>query len=223
MWKSLWRWIRRKPLNPPRRVWERQWSRSENARWNLEGASGYYIQTFEQGLVKPGDACLDLGCGLGHSAAWLAEKGLQVLGVDYAQAAINQARALHPETHSLGFRQLDVTVPCPELGQFDAIFDRGCLHVLSDRAGYYRNLNTWLKPGGLFVLLHHFNNYSAEKLRREVVEGLSPECTVIEETPIDMIENSQSEAIPGLLLVVRKSVPSSERAGGTRTSAENKN
>jgi 2-polyprenyl-3-methyl-5-hydroxy-6-metoxy-1,4-benzoquinol methylase len=177
-------------------------------KFSLEGVSRNYIEAMETGVLKPGDRCLDLGCGLGHSAAWLAENGLQVLGVDFAQAAIDRARALHPTTLPLEFRQLDVTEPDDQLGPFDAILDRGCLHGIRLRQGYYRNLNLWLKPGGTFLLQHHLQKYTVDQLRQEVLHSPGWSCTLVTEKPIEMIENSNSKSVPGVFLVVQKSAAS---------------
>ncbi len=42
--------------------------------------------------LKPGRG-LDLGCGAGGNALWLAEQGWEVVGVDWAESAIKKARA----------------------------------------------------------------------------------------------------------------------------------
>jgi 2-polyprenyl-3-methyl-5-hydroxy-6-metoxy-1,4-benzoquinol methylase len=53
----------------------------------------------------PTGTVLDVGCGSGDHAIALAQRGLPVLGVDFVEAAIEQARAkaasLLPETRRL--------------------------------------------------------------------------------------------------------------------------
>lgn len=55
--------------------------------------------TEAQGLV------CDLGCGPGQVAAYLHERGCEVVGVDLSDAMVEQARLLHPE---LRFLQADM-------------------------------------------------------------------------------------------------------------------
>ncbi len=47
----------------------------------------------EIGALTPGRA-LDLACGEGRNAVWLAEQGWQVTGVDFADVALEKARLL---------------------------------------------------------------------------------------------------------------------------------
>ena len=68
--------------------------------WNRE-----YAEQDEPGAVRPDELlvrevdglepghALDLGCGTGANAIWLAERGWRVTGVDWADAAIIIARA----------------------------------------------------------------------------------------------------------------------------------
>jgi SAM-dependent methyltransferase len=45
--------------------------------------------------VPPGGRCLDVGCGDGQTAGpWLIERGCEYVGVDVAETAVRQARAL---------------------------------------------------------------------------------------------------------------------------------
>jgi SAM-dependent methyltransferase len=47
----------------------------------------------EVGALQPGRA-LDLGCGEGRNAVWLAERGWQVTGVDFSEVALSKAERL---------------------------------------------------------------------------------------------------------------------------------
>lgn len=187
--------------------WERNWSRSPRHHWELEAVSRHFVEALEAGWLKPGDRCLDVGCGLGHSAAWLASRGLRVTGVDIAESAIRSARTRHAATPGLVFRTLDVTAPCDDLGPFEAIIDRGCLHVIPPpgRPGYFANVARWLAPGGVFLVQHRAVKQPPDRVREQLRRRLLPDLEIIHDRPIDMLEAAgPGEGIPGVLVVARR-------------------
>jgi SAM-dependent methyltransferase len=99
---------------------------------------------------------LDVGCGTGEHALYLAERGHDVVGIDLAPRAIQLARA---KAHDRGL-ELDLRVGdalrLHELGRtFDTALDVGLFHTLGDddRPRYARSLHAALAPSGrAFVL-----------------------------------------------------------------------
>jgi SAM-dependent methyltransferase len=71
----------------PQRFWDEVWTRHSSARSAPDAA--LVDATRELG---PGTA-LDLGCGDGTNAIWLAENGWAVTGVDVSQVALGEAAA----------------------------------------------------------------------------------------------------------------------------------
>ena len=63
----------------------------EEIPWNNEQPPELLVELVESGQVKAGKT-LDLGCGLGNYAIWLAGKGFNVVGVDASPTAIKIAR-----------------------------------------------------------------------------------------------------------------------------------
>ena len=59
--------------------------------WNNVQPPELLVELVDSGQVKPGKA-LDLGCGLGNYAIWLAGKGFDVVGVDASPTAIKIAK-----------------------------------------------------------------------------------------------------------------------------------
>ena len=57
-------------------------------------------------LVRPGGLVADLGCGPGHLARYLADRGHSVQGYDLSEGMLREARRLHP---AIRFEQLDFT------------------------------------------------------------------------------------------------------------------
>jgi SAM-dependent methyltransferase len=59
--------------------------------WNIQEPPEQLVELVESGSVAPCRA-IDLGCGLGNYAIWLAKNGFQVTGIDLSEKAINIAR-----------------------------------------------------------------------------------------------------------------------------------
>ncbi|MEV6884212.1 class I SAM-dependent methyltransferase [Streptomyces sp. NPDC051135] len=107
--------------------------------------------------LPPGDA-LDLGCGSGGDALWLARKGWRVTAVDISGVAAERLAA-HARAHGLGDRvdavRHDLRASFPA-GRFDLV----CAHYLHtpfglDRAEVLRAAADALRPGGRLLVVDH--------------------------------------------------------------------
>jgi SAM-dependent methyltransferase len=107
------------------------------------------------GACKGRGRALDVGCGAGVFSIWLAEKGMDVTGIDLFPEAIKMAQSLVKENTKVEFVTADLFTYTPEQ-PFDLIFDSGCLHSLvgGDVASYKRMIILWLVAGGNYVLEH---------------------------------------------------------------------
>jgi 2-polyprenyl-3-methyl-5-hydroxy-6-metoxy-1,4-benzoquinol methylase len=59
--------------------------------WNIETPPAALVALVDSRIVTPCRA-IDLGCGAGNYAVWLASRGFDVTGVDSAQTAIKRAK-----------------------------------------------------------------------------------------------------------------------------------
>ena len=125
---------------------------------------------------------LDLGCGEGGDAVWLARRGWQVVAVDIAENALRRARAAAGElADRIDFQRHDLTRTFPD-GRFDLV----SAHFLHSPIGWDRN--TLLRraaeavaPGGMLLIVDHGEAPPwAERIHDhvfagpdEVVEGLA--------------------------------------------------
>ncbi|BCK57631.1 class I SAM-dependent methyltransferase [Nocardia wallacei] len=105
--------------------------------------------------LPPGQA-LDVGCGEGGDARWLAGQGWQVTAVDISRVALERARAAGvPGPGAVAWTRADLTVTPPPAAAFDLVsvqyfpFPRQA----GDRA--LRGLLDAVAPGGILLFVGH--------------------------------------------------------------------
>ena len=113
------------------------------------------------GVFRPGDRVLELGCGTGEDAVWLARQGVEVWATDSSPAMIEVARA---KAQAVG---LDYLVHCgvldmaalgPDSMPRDAAFDGalssfGAVNCLPSLRPLVQTLANWIRPGGYLALV----------------------------------------------------------------------
>ena len=112
------------------------------------------VSLVEGGRIKPCRA-IDLGCGTGANAIYLAQHGFDVTGVDYAKAAIEKARARAREAGmQVDLRVDDLTNLRLASGPFDFLLDYGVLDDLRprQREPYLRSILPLTHSGSHFLL-----------------------------------------------------------------------
>ena len=102
-------------------------------------------------------AALELGCGTGNNAFWLADRGFEVKAVDLSSLAVEAARKKASLLKiSVEFMVADVLSDALPEGPFGFAFDRGCLHSI-DTPGNRRKFAeaVWrgLADGGIWLSL----------------------------------------------------------------------
>ncbi|CAL9638304.1 hypothetical protein SUDANB15_06248 [Streptomyces sp. enrichment culture] len=107
--------------------------------------------------LPPGDA-LDLGCGNGGDALWLARREWRVTAVDISAVAVERLAAL-ARSHGLGERVTTVRHDLGEPFPFSG-FDLVCAHYLHtpfdlDRAAVLRAAAHALRAGGRLLVVDH--------------------------------------------------------------------
>ena len=104
------------------------------------------------GVISPGKA-VDLGCGNGRNAVFLAKSGFIVDGVDYSRTATEWA-AQRANEASVDVRLHSASVFDVALAtaSYDLVYDSGCFHHMPPhrRSSYIALVAAALKPGGWF-------------------------------------------------------------------------
>ena len=99
---------------------------------------------------------LDAGCGTGDNALFFARRGQPVVGIDFVEFPILEAKR---KAEELGveaeFLQMDALKLTSLDRRFDSVIDCGLFHVLSDadRGPYVAGLAHVTKPGGMVFLI----------------------------------------------------------------------
>lgn len=98
---------------------------------------------------------LDAGCGLGEHTIMLSRLGYDVRGIDYAPAAVEQARANAAANGVDARLEVADATNLPADGAYDTVLDSALFHVFGDddRARYVASLHGALGPGGYLHLL----------------------------------------------------------------------
>jgi len=127
----------------------------ESLPWELGKPRRILVDLVEKGLIKEGKV-LDICCGAGTNAVYLAEKGFQVTGIDISSKAIEYARRKAEEKNvNVKFLVENfLNLPFGE-GEFDFVFDMGCFHhvKVKERSIFIKGVYRVLKRGGLYLMV----------------------------------------------------------------------
>jgi SAM-dependent methyltransferase len=123
--------------------------------WDIGRSQPAFVELVDSGEFNQG-IVLDVGCGTGENALYLAANGFSVAGVDLSRRAIVAAKAKAGERNlkadfrpanalSLGFRN----------GYFDNAIDSGLFHTFNDkgRVAFARGIARVLTTDGRYFML----------------------------------------------------------------------
>ena len=122
--------------------------------WDVGAPQPAIVRLAESGVIT--GSVIDIGCGTGENALYLASRGHEALGLDFAPTAIERAREKAEE------RGIDVTFVVGDAlaletldRTFDNAIDCGLFHTFPDelRLEYERSLRRAIRPGGRVVIL----------------------------------------------------------------------
>ena len=138
--------------DPSRERWNRRWAGEE--RVHASTAPSRFLVAEVAGL-RPG-AALDLACGAGRNAVWLAEQGWRVTAVDFSGVALRMARSLAAERRAeVEWVEADVLAWTPPAHAYDLV----CVLYLQLPPGERRTAlaraAAAVQPGGTLLVLGH--------------------------------------------------------------------
>jgi SAM-dependent methyltransferase len=139
------------PSDPNRERWNRRYASGDR---HASPVPSQFLVAEVSGLL-PGRA-LDLACGAGRNAVWLAAQGWRVTAVDFSSAGLRLARALALARNvTVDWIEADVVTWEPAAGAFDLV----CVLYLQlpgpERRAVLRHAVEALAPGGTLLVVGH--------------------------------------------------------------------
>lgn len=147
--------------------WNHRYRTGDRAAEDLEPSPNPLLGETAANL-PPGKA-LDLACGTGRNAVWLAERGWQVTAVDGASAAIDllhqraAARAVSVETHVADLEKNEFCIE-PAAWNFIAM----CFYL---QVSLFESSKWGLKPGGIVLVIVHITAPGEEPTEHRLRPG----------------------------------------------------
>ncbi|MBM3675662.1 MAG: class I SAM-dependent methyltransferase [Actinobacteria bacterium] len=132
--------------------WDARYTASPDSMWS--GAPNGSLVTEIAGL--PVGRALDVGCGEGADAIWLAQRGWQVTAIDISSVAISRARVAAKEADvDVDWACADIleTPPAPHAFDLLTIQYPALLRTAGERP--LRALLNAVAPGGLLLIVGH--------------------------------------------------------------------
>ncbi len=128
-------------------------------RWSaVYDSDGNPLQALEEPCVHEwvadvsGRSVLDMGCGTGRHALWLAAAGARVKAVDFSEGMLAQARQ-KPGADQVEWIVHDLHTPLPfDAAAFDRVVSGLVLEHIRDLGLFFREARRVLAVGGLLVV-----------------------------------------------------------------------
>jgi SAM-dependent methyltransferase len=144
-----------------RRDWDQRYAAHELV-WGSE--PNRFVEE-EFGLLPPRGRALDLACGEGRNAIWLAKLGWVVTAVDYSAVAVDRARQLAAAQHvAIEWVEADVTTYVPAAGAFQLVLIAYLQVPEASRRAVLAHAASALGVGGILFMVGH--------ARRNLAEGV---------------------------------------------------
>lgn len=140
--------------------------------WEIGRPQSWVVELFHQDAFE-GDM-LDVGCGTGENALFLAAQGLSVTGVDFSRTAIELAQEKGAQRQSSAKFRVGNALKLSLLNRsFDTIIDSALFHVFTDkeRPLYAESLAAALKPHGVAYIVCFSEKEPGDWGPRRVTQG----------------------------------------------------
>ncbi len=129
---------------------------NEDAPWD-SGRPDKNLREIMHSIRQPVKNCLEIGCGTGDNAIFLAQRGIDVTATDIVEIALDRAREKAKKKGvSINFLLKDIMEQDIPGRPFDLVFDRGCFHHFRTdeaRSRFVKRTYSHLTPEGMWISL----------------------------------------------------------------------
>ena len=132
--------------------------------WDTKAPKENVVAWEQAGLVH--GEVLDIGCGLGDNAIYLAQQGFAVTGLDISSTALITAERRAADAGvNVRFAVADATNLDGYTDAFDTVIDSGMFHCLDDegKRSYSAAVHRAARPGATMLMALFFRRQSARR------------------------------------------------------------
>jgi methyl halide transferase len=176
--------------------WDAEYRGKQPPAWDIGRPADELQKVLKEGAIRQ-CRVVDLGCGSGTDAIFLASHGFRVTGIDISPTALGLAEEKARKAGvSVQWVLADVTLP-PSIGPFDLIYDRGCYHNVRDQNldAYLETVRRFSRPGTKLLVL---------SARRDAQSREGSSGVTEEELRFDFSSFFDVESLRGIMLESNK-------------------
>lgn len=156
--------------------WINFWKSCQKAVWDTNKVDTNLIRFYPQSAKR----VLELGCGSGTNAAWMAEQSF-VTAVDISEHAIALAKK---KSNKVGWRVLDITKDDLPNG-YDFVYDRGTFHMFlhdGEPQRIVEKVSESLIENGLWLSVIVIEKHESYYTVSDAIEAIDPYFSIVSMT-----------------------------------------
>lgn len=171
--------------------WIEYWNNNDinNLPWETYNPDQNLVSFFVSANKLKIKTAIDIGCGLGTNALWMADHDIEVTGIDISEKAINLAKNnMKDRNLQIDFRSINFLEENNLLDNYyDFVFDRGCIHGMNmnDIQKFAYEVSRIISPDGLWFSI--IGSYDGKEVhcgppRRtcsEMISSIEPHMKII--------------------------------------------
>ncbi|MFC1670377.1 class I SAM-dependent methyltransferase [Spirochaetota bacterium] len=196
---------------PDKKHWESRYEQNSTP-WDTGEPDSHLVDTVKYNAILPGKA-LEIGCGTGTNAIWMARQGFSVTANDISPLAIEKAREKAKKNGlKINFIVSDFLNDKTEGGPFSFVFDRGCFHsfeIDDDRSTFARKISGVIdKQGHWLSIIGSCDSPPREtgppmRSAKNIIDAVEPHFEILELRAI-LLDSKLSKPPPAWKCLMKK-------------------